>query len=83
MVPGGGQAVPYLGLRRVYWVRVACGGDGPARCEVSGLGHRLPVTLPVPLATASALIASGVPAVIEGDSGTGHPERRLPLERGA
>ncbi len=57
--------VPDVGLRRVSWVRVVVGADG-ARCHVAGLLHRRPVVLGIPLSTATALIASGVPALVVG-----------------
>lgn len=44
---------------RIGWVRVTVDDDW-TRAEVSGVGHRLPQTLPVPLAVAAALAADGV-----------------------
>lgn len=58
-------AVHGVGLRRVRWVRMTMGKDGPA-FEVVGVGHRLPVVRRVPLRTAAALVASGVPFVVHG-----------------
>ncbi len=49
-----------LGLRRVDWVRVVV-ADGTTTCEVVGSGHRAPCRRRVPLSTALALRARGVP----------------------
>lgn len=49
-----------LGLRRVDWVRVVV-ADGSATCEVVGSGCRAPCRRRVPLSTALALRARGVP----------------------
>jgi hypothetical protein len=59
----GADSVPYLGLRRVSWVRIVLTEAGPV-CEVSGIGHRLPRTRRVPLVTATTLAARGVPTVV-------------------
>ena len=56
---------PYLGLRHLSWVRVVLTESGPV-CEVAGVGHRLPAVRRVPLATATALAARGVPTVVRG-----------------
>ena len=50
-------------MRRVVCVRIYV-GDGPVRAEVVGTADRLPVTRPVPLRVARALIASGTPSVV-------------------
>jgi hypothetical protein len=50
-------------MRRVTWVRITVDGAG-ARCEVLGVGHRLPTVRRVSLDTALALAASGVPTVV-------------------
>lgn len=50
-------------MRRVSWVKIVVDGDG-ARCEVLGVGHRLPAARRVSLDTALALAASGVPTVV-------------------
>lgn len=52
-----------LGLRRVSWVRIVVGPDGP-RCDVVGTGHRRTHIRRVPLHTATALMAAGVPGVV-------------------
>ena len=55
-------------MRRVGWVRVVVKDGGEAVCHVMGTGHRLPTVLRVPLATALALAAEGVPCVVRGES---------------
>ena len=54
---------PELGMRRVTCVRILV-GDYPVRYEVVGMADRLPVVRPVPRRVATALIASGIPAVV-------------------
>lgn len=54
---------PELGLQRVVWVRIVL-RPGGASCEVAGLAHRRPVARTVPLRTATALLAAGVPGVV-------------------
>ena len=51
------------GMRRVSWVRIVVDDSG-TRCQVVGVGHRLPSTRRVSLETALALAASGVPTVV-------------------
>ena len=58
--PQAEWAVPELGLRRVRWVRITVGSSGPV-CMVAGQAHRRPVVRSVPLRTATALLAAGVP----------------------
>lgn len=58
-----GRTADRMGMKRVSWVRVVLDGDD-CRAEVHGLGHRLPRTLRVPLATASALVGEGVPLLV-------------------
>ena len=57
------------GMRRVSWVRIVLDDDG-ARCQVLGVGHRLPNARPVSLDTALALAATGVPTVIRSADGS-------------
>lgn len=57
-------------MRRVSWVRFVV-ADGATRCEAVGTGHRLPTVRPIPLDTALALVAAGVPSVIR--SGPSQP----------
>jgi len=52
-----------LGFRRIEVVQIIVEDSGP-RAEVTGVVHRLPHTVPVPLHTARALIASGAPSRI-------------------
>ncbi len=56
------------GMRRVSWVRITLDDDG-ARCQVLGVGHRLPNARPVSLDTALALAAAGVPTVVRSADG--------------
>jgi hypothetical protein len=63
MVMGTPNTAPRTGLRRVSWVRIVVDGGG-ARCEVLGVGHRLPSVRRVSLDTALTLAASGVPTVV-------------------
>ena len=58
-----GPAPVETGMRRVSWVRIVVDGAG-ARCEVLGVGHRLPNSHPVSLETALTLAAQGVPTVV-------------------
>lgn len=64
--------VPDLGLHRVSWVRIVLAPAG-ARCDVAGVAHRRPVVRPVPLRTATALMAAGVPAVVRSAPGAATP----------
>ena len=57
-----GPSLPHLGLERVQWVRIMADRTG-TRYEVVGVGHRRPIVRTVPVRTAAALIAAGVPAV--------------------
>jgi hypothetical protein len=54
---------PEPGLRRVDWVRILL-ADDDVRAEATGVGFRIPVTVPIPLALAGELIASGTPFVV-------------------
>ncbi len=60
---------PYVGMRRMGWVRIEIQADGP-RCTVFGVSHRLPVERSVPLGIALALWRSGVPTVIRRRGGS-------------
>ncbi len=57
-------------MRRVAWVRIERIDEG-TRCEVAGIGHRVPLVRQVPFHTAAALVADGVPVVF---SRRRHPE---------
>ena len=56
--------VSALGFRRVEFVRLIVDDDGTT-AEVTGITHRLPRTIRVPLRTATALIEAGVPKRVE------------------
>ena len=80
--PGGGGEQPTdregdlsLGMRRVAWVRITI-EPAAVRAEVVGVGHRLPVTRPVPLVVAAALVADGIPSVVRH-----HPDHQRQQER--
>jgi hypothetical protein len=53
-----------LGFRRIECVRLIVDEDGTT-AEVTGVTHRLPRTIRVPLRTAAALIEAGVPKRVE------------------
>lgn len=55
-------------MRRVSWVRIVL-DDAGARCELMGVGHRLPSARRVSLGTALALAANGVPTVVRSADG--------------
>ena len=57
-------SVSALGFRRVDFVRLIVDEDGTT-AEVTGVTHRLPRTIRVPLRTANALIEAGVPSRVE------------------
>ena len=57
------------GMRRVSWVRIVLDDHGP-RCQVLGVGHRLPNARPISLDTALALAAAGVPTVVRSVNGS-------------
>ena len=56
------QGVPWVGMRRVDWVRIAVSDDA-LTAEAVGVSNRLPTVRPIPLATALSLTEAGVPAV--------------------
>lgn len=54
-------------------------GDGPARAQVCGIGHRYRVAIPVSLALATRLVADGAPLhIIRGETLTGKARLRPP-----
>ena len=57
-------AVSALGFRRIECVRLIVDEAGTT-AEVTGVTHRLPRTIRVPLRTATALIEAGVPTRVE------------------
>ena len=61
-------------MRRVSWVRIVIDDHG-TRCEVLGVGHRLPAVRRVSLDTALDLAASGVPTVVR--SAGAHSDQAL------
>ena len=56
--------VAALGFRRIELVTLLVDEDGTT-AEVTGITHRLPRTIRVPLRTATALIDAGVPKRVE------------------
>lgn len=58
------RSVSALGFRRVEYVRLIVDEDGTT-AEVTGVTHRLPRTIQIPLHTANSLIDAGVPSRIE------------------
>ena len=65
VVPSTRRAsVSALGFRRVDFVRLIVDEDGTI-AEATGVTHRLPRTIRIPLHTASALIEAGVPSRVE------------------
>ncbi len=68
-------SVSMLGFRRVDFVRLIVDEDGTT-AEVTGVTHRLPRTIRVPLHTATALIDAGVPSRVEARRHT-HPQRQV------
>jgi hypothetical protein len=53
-----------LGFRRIEQVHVTV-HDGHAVATVTGIAHRYPRTLRVPIATAARLVAAGVPVRVD------------------
>jgi hypothetical protein len=62
-------------MRRVTHVRVVVEPDR-VRAEAVGVGHRMPVTRPIPVATALELARSGVPMVHRRSPATGEDVER-------
>lgn len=58
-----GRSVTALGFRRVDHVRFVVEGE-VVRAEVTGVGHRLPRTVVVPVASAVRLVDAGVPMTV-------------------
>jgi hypothetical protein len=63
------RPVSALGFRRVDYVSLIIDESGTT-AEVTGVTHRLPRTIRVPLHTANELIGAGVPRRIEARSNT-------------
>ncbi|MDQ1500579.1 MAG: hypothetical protein QOI86_3919 [Actinomycetota bacterium] len=57
------QASPWVGMRRVDWVRIAV-SDSALTAEAVGVANRLPTVRPISLATAVSLTEAGVPTVV-------------------
>jgi len=55
-------------MRHECWVRIVIDDHG-TRCELLGVGHRLPNVRRVSLDTALALAARGVPTVVRSADG--------------
>ena len=58
-----GQAT--FGFRRVDRVHVRVDGAGAATADVTGILHRYPRTVPVPLRVAAELVLAGAPLDLE------------------
>jgi hypothetical protein len=58
------RSVSALGFRRVECVRLIVDEDGTT-AEVTGVTHRLPRTIQIPLHIANELIEAGVPSRVE------------------
>lgn len=56
-----------VGLRRIEQVRLIVGPDGTV-AEVTGIAHRYPRTIRIPLAAAARLCGAGVPFRVEHSS---------------
>jgi hypothetical protein len=56
------QERPWVGMRRVDWVRIAVSDDA-LTAEAVGVSNRLPTVRPIPLSTALSLTEAGIPAV--------------------
>jgi len=67
--------VSSLGFRRVEYVSLIVDEHGTT-AEVTGITHRLPHTIRVPLSTATALIEAGVPRRLETRQATHAQPRR-------
>jgi hypothetical protein len=64
VAPVAHRSVSALGFRRVEYVSLIVDEQGTT-AEVTGITHRLPRTVRVPLSTAIALIEAGVPRRVE------------------
>ena len=69
------SAVSALGFRRIECVRLIVDEAGTT-AEVTGVTHRLPRTIRVPLRTATALIEAGVPTRVEARAAAHAIQRR-------
>jgi len=73
------RSISALGFRRIEYVSLIVDEQGTT-AEVTGVTHRLPHTIRVPLATATALIEAGVPRRVEARH-TAHTEPRTEQRR--
>jgi hypothetical protein len=55
---------PWVGLRRVDFVRIAVGDDESLTAEAVGVRNRLPAVQAISLADALSLSEAGVPTVV-------------------
>ena len=69
------RSISALGFRRVEYVTLIVDEQGTT-AEVTGVTHRLPRTIRVPLSTATALIEAGVPRRLEARHTTHTQTRR-------
>ena len=74
--------VSALGFRRVELVTLLVDEDGTT-AEVTGITHRLPRTIRVPLRTATALIEAGVPKRVEARRQVHAQRSEAPIRRTA
>jgi hypothetical protein len=76
------RSVSALGFRRVEFVRLLVDEDGTT-AEVTGITHRLPRTIRVPMHTAIALIDAGVPKRVEARHQSPLQSGHTPMRRSA
>jgi len=69
------RSISALGFRRIEYVSLIVDEHGTT-AEVTGVTHRLPRTIRVPLSTATALIEAGVPRRFEARHTTQTQPRR-------
>ena len=76
------RSVSALGFRRVEFVRLLVDEDGTT-AEVTGITHRLPRTIRVPLHTAIALIDAGIQKRVEAPHQSHVQRDHTPMRRSA
>ena len=69
------QGAPWVGMRRVDWVRIAVSDDSLS-AEAVGVSNRLPTARPISLATAVSLSEAGIPTVVRDHRSGRRPFRR-------
>lgn len=57
------RAAPWVGMRRVDFVRIAV-ADDQLTAEAVGVANRLPVERPISLADAFSLSEAGIPTIV-------------------